>query len=253
MNLKHVDIILPNYNKGLYLDEAINSVIDQSYQNWKLIIIDDHSTDNSIKILSKYKNHKNIKILELKKNMGPSFCRNLGIRISSSDYIAFLDSDDYWKKEKLQKQINFMVQNNYHFTFTDYSSFFQIGEDKKSIPDYKLPSVFDLKKFTFNSSINTSTMIISRSILKNLKFKKIKKLEDYLFKCQLLSKNIKAYKLGYNAAFYRILRKSRSSERIKNIFYLWKINSKYLEYEMITNFLSIISISINSIKKYGVK
>ena len=253
MNLKHVDVILPNYNKGLYLDEAINSVIFQSYKSWKLIIIDDHSTDNSIKILSKYKNHKNIKILELKKNMGPSFCRNLGIRVSSSDYIAFLDSDDYWKKEKLKKQINFMIQSNHHFTFTDYSSFFQIGDKKKSISDYKLPNIFDLKKFTFNSSINTSTMIISRAILKNLKFKKINKLEDYLFKCQLLSKNIKAYKLDYNGAFYRILRKSRSSERIKNIFYLWKINSQYLNYRIIKNFLSIISISINSFKKYGIK
>ena len=123
MNLKTVDIILPNYNKAKYLEECINSILNQSHKAWKLYIIDDNSQDNSKKILKNFEKIDSINIYKLKKNMGPSFCRNLGIRISSSEYIAFMDSDDYWKKNKLKEQINFMTQNNYDFTFTDYTPF----------------------------------------------------------------------------------------------------------------------------------
>ena len=103
-----VDIIIPNYNKAKYLEDAIKSVLGQKYTNWNLYIIDDNSKDGSVKILEKFRDNSKITIVLLKKNKGPSFCRNLGMRISSSEYISFLDSDDMWKKEKLSKQIDFM-------------------------------------------------------------------------------------------------------------------------------------------------
>ena len=96
-------------------------------------------------------------------------------------------------------------------------------------------------------------MIIKRSILNNLKFKKIKLMEDYLFKCNLLKKNNIARKLDENLATYRILDKSRSSKRLKNISYLWNINKNYNKLSFLKNCISIICISINSIKKYGLK
>ena len=253
METEFVDVILPNFNKRKYLEEAIQSVLDQSYKKWKLYIIDDCSNDDSIKILDKFKDHNNIIIKQLSKNKGPSFCRNLGLRISSSEYIAFIDSDDYWKKDKLKDQINFMKKNNYKFTYTDYTPFFQTDDKKKILKPTNIVKKFNLKKFTFNSSINTTTMILSRSLVGNLKFKKIKKLEDYLFKCEILKKDFLAHKLNSNSAFYRILEISRSSNKIKNLFYLWKINRKYLNYNFINNLSSIIMITINSLKKYGLK
>ena len=102
---------------------AINSVISQSYKNWKLLIIDDGSNDTSSKIILKYKNEKNIKTIFLSKNKGVSFSRNLGIRLSNSKYIAFIDSDDYWTKDKLTEQILFMEKFNYEFTYTNYTPF----------------------------------------------------------------------------------------------------------------------------------
>ena len=78
-----VDIIIPNFNKAKFLDECIQSVIQQSYSNWKLFIIDDASKDNSINILKKYENMEKITIVKLKKNIGPAFCRNLGMRLSN--------------------------------------------------------------------------------------------------------------------------------------------------------------------------
>ena len=120
MNSTDVDVIIPNFNKGIYLDECINSVLKQDFQSWKLYIIDDNSSDSSHEILSKFeKNHK-ITIIKLKKNKGPSFCRNLGIRISNSKYISFLDSDDYWSENKLSGQIKFMEKNNYHFSYNAF-------------------------------------------------------------------------------------------------------------------------------------
>ena len=96
-------------------------------------------------------------------------------------------------------------------------------------------------------------MIINREIVGAHRFRKIKLMEDYLFKCQLMKRNNIAKKLNENLAYYRILDKSRSSQRLKNIFCLWYINKKYNKFGFFRNLISIISISINSIKKYGFK
>ena len=103
-----VDIILPNYNSSNYIIKTVNSILNQSYKNWKLIIVDDNSDDKTVRILKKNFKNKNIKIYFLKKNRGAGFCRNYAIKKSSSPYIAFIDSDDIWNREKLKKQINFM-------------------------------------------------------------------------------------------------------------------------------------------------
>ena len=106
----NIDIIVPNFNKGKYLDECLNSVILQDYKNWILYIIDDNSDDNSKNILSKYKDNPKIKIIELKKNKGPAFCRNLGMRISNSNFVSFLDSDDFWVPNKISSHLKFMLE-----------------------------------------------------------------------------------------------------------------------------------------------
>ena len=103
-----VDVILPNYNKAEFLEESINSVTTQTYNNWKLFVIDDSSQDDSKKIINNYKS-RNIKAIYLYKDKGAAFCRNLGIRLSNSKYISFIDSDDYWSSDKLKKQIFFLI------------------------------------------------------------------------------------------------------------------------------------------------
>ena len=248
-----VDIILPNYNKFNFLDEAINSVLDQTFKNWHMYIIDDHSTDNSWSIIKKYSNLDNVTHIRLNKNKGPSFCRNYAMRISKSKYISFIDSDDTWKSTKLERQINFMEKNNLSFTYTDYTPFFQTNGKKNYKEKTFLKDTFDFNTFIKNSSINTTTMIIRRSILGVHRFKKIKIMEDYLFKCQLLQNNNIAKKLDEDLAFYRILNTSRSSYRLKNIFWLWHINKYYNKLNLFKNLISILYISISSLKKYGFK
>ena len=154
-------------------------------------------------------------------------------------------------KDKLAKQITFMEKKKLKFTYTDYTPIFQNNGKKKFKNKTFLKNYFNYETFIRNSSINTTTMIISRSILGNLRFKKIKLLEDYLFKCQLLKSNNTAEKLGDSLAYYRILNRSRSSHRFKNIYWLWHINKNFNKLGILDNLISIFFISLNSIKKYG--
>jgi len=248
-----VDVILPNYNKAEFLEDAINSVITQTYKNWHLYIVDDHSNDNSVKVIDKFLNLENVTVIKLYKNKGPSFCRNYAMRISKAKYISFIDSDDTWLSDKLEKQIIFMEKYNLSFTYTDYTPFFESFGKKKIRKRTFLKDHFNYRTFLKNSSINTTTMIIARSILGSHRFRKIKLLEDYLFKCKLLKGNNIAKKLDENLAFYRISNKSRSSQRLKNIYWLWHINKNYNKLNFFDNIISIFFISINSIKKYGIK
>ena len=247
-----VDVILPNYNKAEFLEEAINSVITQTYENWNLYIIDDHSGDNSGEIINRFSHLKNVNVIKLYKNKGPSFCRNYGMRVSRAKYISFIDSDDTWMQNKLEKQIFFMEKNNLNFTYTDYTTFFEKNGKKTIQRKIPLRDYFDYKTFIKDSTINTTTMIIARPILGTIRFRKVK-LEDYLFKCSLLKNNNIAKKFDENLAFYRILSSSRSRQKLKNIYWLWHINKYCNKLNFISNIISIFFISINSIKKYGIK
>ena len=103
-----VDIILPNYNSADFIDKTIHRVLNQSYKKWRLILVDDFSNIKTRKKIKKYEKFKKVKIFWLKRNRGAAFCRNYGIKNSNSKYIAFLDSDDVWMKDKLDKQIKYM-------------------------------------------------------------------------------------------------------------------------------------------------
>ena len=252
LNQISVDIVLPNYNSAPYVSETINSVINQTFKNWKLIVVDGNSNIETRKVLEKYSNHSNINIIWLKKNKKAGFCRNLAMRNSKSDYIAFIDSDDIWEKEKLSKQLDFMIKNKYHFTYTNYIPF-KNENGQNNLKEIKPEKFFNFDKFTKNTSIATSTMIIKRSLIGNTKFTNTKICEDYFFKCQILKKANFAYCLSENLMKYRIRKNSLQSNKIRNLYWIWYINKNYNKMSFIKNLLSIFFISINSIKKYGFK
>jgi len=249
---KKIDIIMPNFNNANFLDQSIQSVINQSFKNWKIYIVDDSSTDNSKNIILKYKNNKKIKSFFLKKNRVPSYCRNYAISKSKSHLIAFLDSDDFWSKEKLSKQINFMKKKKLLFTFTDYVPF--INRSEKYLKATNIKKMLNYKDFIHDSSIGTSTMIVKRSLIQGIKFKNTNIMEDYIFKCDILrKKKINSIKLGIPLTYYRILKGSRNSNKLRNFFTLWKLNKKYNNLNMLQNIYSVIMISVSSFKKYGFK
>lgn len=241
------DIILPNYNSYKYLDATIKSVISQTYKNWRLIIVDDASNQKTKKIVKKYQKIKKIKIIWLNKNRGAAFCRNLGLKISKSKYIAFLDSDDIWDKKKLSQQIAFIKNNNYNFTYTYYEAFGRVNNK------IRVPDIFSYSSFIKDTSISMSTILLNRKIVKNIKFIDTKVCEDYLFKCDLLRREKYAYCLKKYLAKYRVRDKSLQSNKLRNVYCIWKINKKYNKLNFFENINSILSISLSSLKKYGFK
>lgn len=114
-----VSIIMPSYNTAPYIRETIQSVLNQTYQNWELIIVDDCSTDNTDEVVASI-NDNRIRYLKNEKNIGAALSRNRALREAKGRWIAFLDSDDLWMPEKLEKQISFMEKNGYSFSYTNY-------------------------------------------------------------------------------------------------------------------------------------
>ena len=250
MATSKVSIILPNYNSSEYLEETLKSIIGQSYEDWNLYIIDDNSNIETLKVLKKYENTKKIKIIYSKENKGAGYCRNLGIKYSYSQYLAFIDSDDLWMKDKLHEQINFMEKNNIKFSYTAYSAFNEKNERERSVYP---PKQFNYQDFIKNTSIATSTMIIAREILDNIEFSDTKICEDYFFKCKILKKVKFAHCIRKYLTRYRIRENSLQSNKFKNLYWIWKINNKFNKLNFSENLISLLSISLNSIKKYGFK
>ena len=242
-----VSIILPNFNSAEHISSTLNSIINQSFKNWDLIIVDDNSNEQTKKILNKFSNNKKIKIYWLKKNRGTAYCRNLAMKKSNAKYLAFIDSDDIWGKKKLELQIKFMKKNNFDFTYTYYKTF---GLSSAYI---KPPLKFDFEDFTKNTSIATSTMVLKRKITKGIKFTKTTICEDYFFKCKILKKIKYAHCLKNYLTKYRVRKNSMQSNKLRNFFWIWKINYKFNKFNFFQNINSLFFISLNSIKKYGLK
>jgi teichuronic acid biosynthesis glycosyltransferase TuaG len=248
---KTVDIVLPVYNSKKYILTTINSIIRQNYNSWNLIIIDDCSTDGTYEILKriqkKYSKDNKIFLYRQNINKGQAEARNLGLKKSKSIFIAFIDSDDIWKKNKLTNQIAFMKDNNYNFTYSDYIS---IKNNSKRI--VKVPNNYDYNSFIKNTSIATSTMIIKRNFIKNISFPYKRLCEDFYFKCLILKKT-KAYKCSLVHSYYRIRNDSLQNSRIKVLFAVWDINKNLNKMNFFSNLLSVFFITYNSLKKYGLR
>ncbi|MCM1368561.1 MAG: glycosyltransferase family 2 protein [Roseburia sp.] len=126
-----VSIVMPNYNCERFIRETINSVLSQTYTNWELLIVDDRSTDRSVEIIREFcERDERIKLFIKEENSGAAASRNLALREATGRWIAFLDSDDLWLPEKLGKQLAFMNDNGYSFTFTKYR---QIDENSERL------------------------------------------------------------------------------------------------------------------------
>jgi len=242
-----IDIILPNYNSYEFIDKTINSVIKQNFTKWKLIIIDDFSDIKTRNKIKKYEKLQKVKVYWLRKNKGAAYCRNFAIKKSKSKYLAFIDSDDIWEKNKLKLQFQYMKKNNYDFTYTYYKTF---GLKLKKVTT---PTKFNFDNFIKNTSIATSTMMVTRKVAKGIKFTNTKICEDYYFKCKILKKIKFAYCLKNYLTKYRIRRNSLQSNKLRNFYWIWKINYKYNKLSFFQNLNSLFNISISSVKKYGLK
>ena len=143
-----------------------------------------------------------------------------------------------------------MQKNNYFFTYTNYKTFKINSPMKKNI---LVPSKFSFNSFVKNTSIATSTMIVRRSAAGKIKFSNTKICEDYYYKCQILKKIKYAYCYSHYLTQYQIRTNSLQSNRLRNLFWVWKINKNFNKFHTLENLISVFFISLNSLKKYGLR
>ena len=159
-----VSIVLPVYNCEKFLEETIKTIQSQTYTNWEALFVNDCSKDKSAEIIKEASTKDSrIKLINLKENSGAAIARNTGMEEAKGRYIAFLDSDDLWDNEKLEKQLKFIKEGNYAFTFTSYE--FVTEDGTKTGKIVRVPNKINYKQALKNTTIFTSTVIFDAKTL----------------------------------------------------------------------------------------
>ena len=217
--MKRISIIIPMHNSSKHIEECLESVINQTYQNIEIIVVDDASSDNSLELVKNIKDNI-IKILEIKENVGAANCRNKGIEEATGEYICFLDSDDYWVLDKLERQVKFMEDNNYTFIYGGYD-YYKSGRRKKA----KVPKSMNYKQLLKNHAIFTSTVMLNMCELskEDIYMPDIRKGQDTATWWKILKKGITAYAITDTIAIYRVGEKSISSNKVKALDRTWQL------------------------------
>lgn len=242
-----VSIIVPMYNAEKYVEDTINSVINQTYTNWEMLIVNDNSTDNSLEIVKKYaKNDSRIKIYNNDKNLGVVKSRNKMIEKSNGQFIAFLDSDDYWSSDKLEKQVSHMRNNNLCISGTSY---YQIYENSEKIVKIKTKKELTYTDMLKNNYLGCLTVMYDTSRIGKKYFKEINKNEDYLLWLEILKKIGKTINLEENLAYYRVLSNSRSSNKFEVVKSRWEIYRKYEKLSFVKSCYYLFHYMVNWILK----
>ena len=243
-----VSVITPMYNCEKFISETIESVLNQTYTNWEMIIIDDCSTDKSKEIAKQYiERDKRIRLIELKENSGAAVARNKGIEVSSGRFIAFLDGDDLWESNKLEKQIQFMTEKNIGFSFTSYRVISETGIDlNKTV---MVPNEIDYEGLLRNTIIGCLTVVIDRDIIKEIEMPLIRTRQDFATWLSILKKGYKAYGIDIPLARYRIVKDSISSNKLKAASKNWYVYRKIEKLSLFNTIVVFSSYVFNAIKK----
>ena len=252
--LPYVTIIIP-YKKNLdYLFSALKSIFEQSYRNFKIMIIYDNENKSDLYELKKFFKNEAIKkkisyrIIVNKNSLGAGYARNVGIKKSKTKYIAFLDSDDLWDKNKLKIQVNFMEKNNILFSHT---SFHIINANNKIISSRLAKKKILLKDLILSCDIGLSTVILKSSLLSKNKilFPKIKTKEDYVLWLRIIKKINIIRGLNNKLTYYRKTKGSLSSDKLLSLINGYKVYKNYMNYGLTKSLFYLLILSVNSLKK----
>lgn len=236
-----VSIIMPSYNTGKFIKETIMSVINQTYKNWELIIVDDCSNDNTDKVVTEFLSDERIRYYKNEINIGAALSRNKAIQMAKGKFIAFLDSDDIWNDVKLEKQLQFMKENSYHFSYTAYE---EIDEKSRTtgviINGPKKITKIGMYRYCWPGCL---TVIYDAEYIGNVQVANLKKNNDYAMWLKVIEKS-NCYLLNENLAKYRKRQGSISSEKkIKLIKYHYQLFRIGLE----KNVIFSIALTINNL------
>ncbi|PEK30768.1 glycosyl transferase [Bacillus toyonensis] len=243
---KLISIITPVYNSEEYIEFTIKSVLNQTYSNWEMLIVDDCSKDDTEEVINKFKDPR-IKYFKLEKNSGAAVARNEALKRARGKYIAFLDADDMWKPDKLEKQLNFMIKNKIGFSFTGYEILREGEQGNKVI---NVPSRLNYSQFMKNTIIGTLTVMLNVDIVGEVRLVEVKKDHDSMTWAKLLREGHFAYGLNESLAFYRKVEGSISNDKFKAAKNHWN-NCRKIEKLSIPKCLYYFFFyGINAVKKH---
>jgi glycosyltransferase involved in cell wall biosynthesis len=211
---KHlISIISPAFNSEKYIAQTLQSILDQTYNNWELIIVDDCSNDKTVSIITDFAQlDSRIQLFQLEKNSGTGIARNYALSKAKGSYIAFLDTDDLWKPQKLEKQIDFLLKNNLPFTFSFYECIDEAGNtlNKK----VEAPINLSYRQLFFCNYVGNLTGIYEVNYFGKINISSIRKRQDWMLWLTILKKIKTAQAIPESLAYYRIRENSISASKL---------------------------------------
>lgn len=242
-----VSIVVPVHNAERFVGEAIESVLAQTYPDWELILVDDGSTDNSANVIKKYKSNK-VKIASLAKNAGAAKARNRGISEAKGRYLCFLDADDLWTPEKLEKQVKFMQEKNCAFSFTGYE--FADAEGQPNGKVVHVPSTITYRQALRNTTIWTSTVMFDMRKLthEDVLMPDIAS-EDTATWWNILRKIKCAYGLDEVLSYYRRSGGTLSANKAVAIKRIWNLYRKHEKLGLLRSSANFVGYAFNAVRR----
>lgn len=242
-----ISIIITYYKKKKFIKKTIQSILNQTYKNYELIFVYDDDDKKEINFIKKILNKiKRKKIIINSKNLGVAKSRNIAIKKSKGLYLAFIDSDDLWKKNKLFKQINYMEKNSYFFSFTSYGI---INEKNRVIGKREVFIDANYNNLFHSNFIGLNTVMIHKKLLPKLFFPSLKTQEDYGLWLKLARQGFKLKHLNQNLSFWRKSKKSLSSNVFQKLMDAFKLYYIYEKKNFIFSIYSVIVLSYNKLIK----
>ncbi len=244
-----VSVIIPVYNAERFLEEALNSVLRQTYENIELVLVDDCSTDNSGQIIARMqKDYPQIHYYLQETNMGAGAARNKALELAQGRYVAFLDSDDMWLPDKIERQLALMEKTGSPFSYTAIEMMDEAGNTVK--PKRKLRQTCDYGYLLHNTIIATSSVVIDRAVLGDFRMSLRRGGQDYATWLMLLRNGAIARGINEALVRYRLVSGSLSSNKFKSIRQVWEIQTRDEKIGKIPAAFHVMCFVGNALKKY---
>ena len=241
-----ISVIIPYYKKRNFILKTLKSLLNQSFKKFEIIIVYDDTNLEDFKYLKKhFSKIKKIKIFKNKKNLGAGESRNVGIKFARGKYIAFIDSDDYWHKDKLKIQFNYMFNKNLKISHTNY----YIVNGNNKIIGKRISKKINYQMLLKSCDIGLSTVMMLKNLLIKTKFPNIKTKEDYVLWLKILKKDQYIHSINKFLTYWRDTHDSLSSNKIQKISDGYKVYRKYLKFNPIKSFFFLTLLSLNFLKK----
>lgn len=247
--MSKVTVITPAYNAEKYIAETIESVQKQTFSDWEMIIVDDCSTDNTVNIAKSYaENDPRINVIIQQANGGVAAARNKALSVANSEFVAFLDSDDKWTSEKLEKQIKFMKANGCLLSYTYYQGFDSASGELGRV--FKAPKTMTYKSIFKDTSIGCLTVMVNKKQTGPFEMPLLKHTEDNCTWQKILKNGDKAYLIPEVLALYRIGNESLTKSKSNSAKNQWSYYRDYYKFSVIKSFYYFCFYAFNAVKKH---